>query len=115
MVLWLVWAGWALAWLRMLWRGGSGCAGPAFRRIEPVVIHIKSNRKPEWTVRQLVLLKAHLPNAGCRTLAVTFNRVFAHRDVTVSNRSCIASCASTRMRCGWRARRLGPPSPKRWR
>jgi putative transposase len=31
-----------------------------------------------------VLLKAHVPDAGCRTLALTFNRVFAHREVSVS-------------------------------
>lgn len=35
-------------------------------------------------MRQLVLLKAHLPDAGCRALALTFNRVFAHREITVS-------------------------------
>lgn len=55
-----------------------------FGRIEAPRPTIKSNRKPEWVVRQLVLLKAHLPQAGCRTIALTFNRVFAHRDATVS-------------------------------
>jgi hypothetical protein len=29
-------------------------------------------------------LKAHLPLAGCCALAVTFNRVFAHRKMTVT-------------------------------
>lgn len=56
----------------------------AGRRIEPAVLHSRVNRKPDWAVRQIVLLKAHLPHAGCRVIALTFNRVFAHRDVSVS-------------------------------
>lgn len=54
------------------------------RRIEPAFLRSHANRKPEWAVRHLVLLKAHLPHAGCRLIAVTFNRVFAHRGVSVS-------------------------------
>ncbi len=54
------------------------------RRIEPASLRSRVNRKPAWAVRQIVLLKAHLPHAGCRLIALTFNRVFAHRDVSVS-------------------------------
>ena len=45
---------------------------------------MRRRKKPAWALRQLVLLKAHLPDAGCRTLALTFNRVFAHRNVSIS-------------------------------
>ena len=54
------------------------------RRIEPARAGCRARRKPAWVLRQLVLLQAHLPNAGCRLIALTFNRVFAHREVTVS-------------------------------
>jgi transposase InsO family protein len=74
---------WLRATLRVHWV--SRTAGrPRACRIEPATIAMRRRRKPEWVVRQLVLLSAHLPNAGCRTLATTFNRVFAHRDVSVS-------------------------------
>lgn len=53
-------------------------------RIEPARIGRPARHKPAWVLRQLVLLQAHLPQAGCRLIALTFNRVFAHREVTVS-------------------------------
>lgn len=54
------------------------------RRIEAARVGCRARRKPAWVPRQLVLLQAHLPNSGCRLIALTFNRVFAHREVTVS-------------------------------
>lgn len=51
-----------------------------------------------------MLLKAHLPDAGCRTLALTFNRVFAHRDVTVS-KSFVHQTLRTHAHAVWLARR----------
>jgi transposase InsO family protein len=42
-------------------------------------------RKPDWVVRELVRLKALMPDAGCRRLADVFNRRFAKaRKMTVS-------------------------------
>jgi len=57
----------------------------SFRRgIQPAAALARASTKPAWVVRQLILLKAHMPDAGCRTLALTFNRVFAHEQVSVS-------------------------------
>jgi hypothetical protein len=102
MFLWLLCAGWALVWLRTFCRGGSGSAQSRFRRIELPAVHIKSNRKPAWAICQLVLLKAHLPDAGCRTLALTFNRVFAHREVSVS-KSFVHQTLRTQAHAVWLA------------
>ena len=88
-------------WL-LLWGGVS--ARPVFQRIEPATVRAKSNRKPEWTVRQLVLLKAHLPDAGCRSLAITFNRVFAYREVSVS-KSFVHRTLRTHAHAVWLARK----------
>ena len=61
-------------------------------------------RKPEWVNRQLVLLKAHLPDAGCRTIALTFNRVFAHREISVS-KSYVHRALREQAHAVWLARR----------
>src|SRR5438105_127122 len=74
---------WIWMWLRAHWRTPGG-RPHGFARFSAGSVRIRCNRKPEWVLRQLILLKAHLPNAGCRTLALTFNRVFAHREVSVS-------------------------------
>lgn len=34
--------------------------------------------KPEWVRNEVIRLKALMPESGCRTLAQTFNRRFAH-------------------------------------
>jgi putative transposase len=52
----------------------------------------------------LVLLKAHLPNAGCRTVALTFNRVFAHREISVS-KSFVHQALRTHAHAVWLARK----------
>lgn len=71
-----------LQWLmRLRTRRQHGVPRP---RIGHACSNARRGKKPEWVIRQLVLLKAHLPDAGCRTLAMTFNRVFAHREVSVS-------------------------------
>lgn len=77
----MVAAGWWL--VQWLWSSPTRAAYPA-RRIDPARAGCRARRKPAWVLRQLVLLQAHLPNAGCRLIALTFNRVFAHREVSVS-------------------------------
>jgi transposase InsO family protein len=54
-------------------RHGAGRSNtPAFR---------KTQAKPAWVVREIVRLKALMPDAGCRSLALIFNRRFAsHAD-----------------------------------
>ncbi|MDZ4282435.1 MAG: integrase core domain-containing protein [Hydrogenophaga sp.] len=69
--------------IRWCWSHPARVLHPA-RRIEHARVGRRAKRKPAWVLRQLVLLQAHLPHAGCRLIALTFNRVFAHREVTVS-------------------------------
>jgi len=46
--------------------------------------HRHSPQKPEWLKAEIIRLKAHMPQAGCRTIADTCNRRFAaSRKVTV--------------------------------
>ena len=84
-ICWLL--AWALAWLGLHWQRAIGRDVPLHaRRVSALALGppIRCRKKPAWVLRQLVLLKAHLPDAGCRLLAITFNRVFAHRDVSIS-------------------------------
>jgi len=37
-------------------------------------------RKPDWVARELIRMKALMPNSGCRALAATFNRRFAGKE-----------------------------------
>ena len=53
------------------------------RKADPKQHLIHQRRKPDWVINELIKLKAHLPKAGCRTLAHTFNRCFADRGETV--------------------------------
>jgi putative transposase len=39
--------------------------------------------KPEWVRLKIIGLKALMPEAGCRKVADTFNRLHAHEDMTV--------------------------------
>lgn len=82
----------------------GGVARQCGRVALPALGSRRDNKKPEWVVRQLVLLKAHLPGAGCRTLAFTFNRVFAHREVSVS-KSFVHRTLREQAHAVWRARR----------
>lgn len=79
MVLLLGWSWmWIEAWFARRFlnrRGGHGrrrSTRPAYRR---------SQAKPAWVARQIVRLKALMPDAGCRVIASVFNRRFArHAD-----------------------------------
>lgn len=45
----------------------------------------RNNKKPDWVIKELIKLKALMPNAGCRLIAHTFNRRFSDRKkMTVS-------------------------------
>jgi len=50
------------------------CLSSVFRR----------RQKPDWVRREIVRLKVHLPEYGCRKIAYAFNRAFASRGTTVS-------------------------------
>lgn len=66
--------------------------------------------KPAWVADEVVRLKAHLPDAGCRRIALTFNRIHAvERQVSVS-KSFVATVVRlrrydvARLRCNWKRR-----------
>lgn len=51
------------------------------RRRSPPIAHCRMQAKPSWVVREIVRLKALMPDAGCRMIADSFNRRFAcHAD-----------------------------------
>ena len=43
---------------------------------QPLNQSAKIQPKPEWVVQEVLRLKALLPDAGCRTIATTFNRIY---------------------------------------
>lgn len=104
----MIW--WWLAWWLKNWRAWRNklklpkarCWRP--RTAANPKSKVSSQRKPEWVNRQLVLLKAHLPDAGCRTIALTFNRVFAHHEISVS-KSYVHRALREQAHAVWQARR----------
>ncbi|MBI3045914.1 MAG: transposase family protein [Betaproteobacteria bacterium] len=56
-----------------------------YRRVAPADrIFIRSHAKPAWVKREVIRLKALMPQAGCRRIADSFNRRFAaKRKITV--------------------------------
>ena len=53
-------------------RGGRG------RRRSTAPVYCRSQAKPAWVTREIIRLKALMPDAGCRTIALVFNRRFSH-------------------------------------
>ncbi len=46
-------------------------------------IFYRSQPKPQWVKHEIMKLKALMPQAGCRTIADTFNRIFHCKDMSV--------------------------------
>src|SRR5690606_17262513 len=72
--------------------------------------------KPAWVARELIRLKAHAPDLGCRSLAEVFNRRFAERGVSVG-KSYVAHLLRQRRLDVLRLRRalkhrVPPPMPR---
>jgi len=42
------------------------------------------NKKPTWVKNEVIYLKVHLANYGCRKIAIEFNKKYAHKKITVS-------------------------------
>lgn len=76
---WLAWVWTQLeAWLARRFRRQTGRHGMR-RSSQP--LSRKAQAKPAWVVREIVRLKALMPDAGCRTISLVFNRRFArHAD-----------------------------------
>ncbi len=60
---------------------------PAFGRRKPVNKGLPENyrytKKPEWVINEILRMKALMPSDGCRALADSFNRRFAHKQMSV--------------------------------
>jgi putative transposase len=80
------WLGFALllgpaAWVGCFRAWGHQSTRFARRPRKPTTEVVRQRRKPDWLRRELLRLKAHMPSAGCRKLAATFNRL--HPGATV--------------------------------
>lgn len=74
-MVWMWWwiAGWVKAWFAG--RFHRRCGGR--RRKEAAPVFCRAQSKPAWVTREVIRLKALMPEAGCRMIADTFNRRFA--------------------------------------
>ena len=68
-----------LLWLIWVWLFGASRPGrPRYRRVEETrALFRRHARKPAWVRREVIRLKALIPDAGCRCIAAVFNRRFA--------------------------------------
>lgn len=68
-------------WRIVLHRLGCLVARPRWRRIQTSVPtrRYRAHPKPAWVRKEIIRLKALMPDAGCRTIAHLFNRRFAVR------------------------------------
>jgi len=42
------------------------------------------HKKPSWVQEKVMYLKVHLPNDGCRKIAIQLNKQYAHKNISVS-------------------------------
>jgi transposase InsO family protein len=77
-------ADWVRAWFRRECRRRHGSRGRALR------LAIRSQPKPAWVVREVIRLKALMPDAGCRTIAHVFNRRYAASRKTTVGKTFVA-------------------------
>ncbi len=49
-----------------------------------LVNHARNKKKPKWVVDKVIYLKALMPDSGCGTIAMTFNRLYRTKGETVS-------------------------------
>lgn len=64
-----------LAGLIALWLSRSSQIGYRRRRRRPSYVRaVRFENKPEWVTRKVIRLKALMPEAGCRSVAMVFNR-----------------------------------------
>jgi len=100
----LVWFGVGLGallvWLggRAAWRWRCALRRPrCFARhatalsAEPSVQTHATRRKPEWVIQEVLRLKVLMGTQGCRSIAITFNKLQRHRSTTVG-KTFVAEC-----------------------
>ena len=117
----LVMCKWLQAVFSFTWLVSRPKTYPAgYKQIKPATISHRSCPKPDWVPKGLIRLKAHLPGAGCRTLADTFNRLLAHRLMSACKSTAHKllrnqACAVLRARRSMRSKAPCPAAPnKTW-
>jgi transposase InsO family protein len=86
------------------------------RRFIPAPVSCLRARKPPWVIEEIVRLKALMPDAGCRRISDTFNRMHAARHSGTVSKSWVASTVRARrleieeLRGHWK-RRIPAPVP----
>ena len=60
------------------------------RRFVPAALPALRTHKPDWVVEEIVRLKALMPDAGCRRIADTFNRLHAARHAATVSKTWVA-------------------------
>ena len=51
---------------------------------EHFIPYTHPNQKPEWVKHRIMYLKVHLPEYGCRRIAMQFNQMYEDKEVSVS-------------------------------
>lgn len=79
---WMLW--WIMAWIKAWFAREFRRKCHIRRRGLARIASIRTPSKPAWVVREIIHLKALLPDTGCRSIANIFNRRFAvSRKMTV--------------------------------
>lgn len=73
---WLQWI-W-MRWLRWIWTPKISHTRMGFQASRQITQ--RTHPKPAWVLREVLQLKALMPDAGCRQIADVFNRRFAPRE-----------------------------------
>ncbi|MDB5814893.1 MAG: Integrase core domain protein [Rhodocyclales bacterium] len=71
------------AWLSCRWRPPIPKRSHPGWRTQPASILRRRRPKPAWVEPEVIRLKAHMPQAGCRRIAHTFNRLHAQRGTRI--------------------------------
>ena len=89
---------------------------PRGRRFVRAALPALRARKPAWVIDEVVRLKALMPDAGCRRIADTFNRIHAARHAMTVSKTWVAVAMRARRfeieerRREWK-RRIPTPTP----
>jgi putative transposase len=81
-----------ILWRRLRqWLAGFSASSRRYgRRTAGTPAPARSVRKPEWVVDRVIHLKALIPDAGCRLIATTFNRLHGARTGITVGKSFVA-------------------------
>jgi len=87
------WRTWLCRLLRRWLGGPRRFSWPSHRTGEPMR-RTHAPPKPEWVRREIIRLKALMPDAGCRTITHNFNRRFAERRHMTVGKTYVADTVS---------------------